>query len=252
MNNFLLLGAGFSRNWVGWVASEVFEYLLGCPEIQADVRLRELLWSHQLKGGFEDALAELQGENTSYARDPWAESRLVAFQNAVGRTFDAMNNAFLDLKDMEFQRNDPDRMVRSFFTRFNAIFTLNQDVLLEQFYLVDNVVRSAVRPYVPGMRWTRHPEPIYSESLSRATWIPQDQAAFQLQRDSQPFFKLHGSSKLVHRWRKATSNHGWRKATGDRPQSDPKVVQRSVRRFAAPTECTTDGDRVWVSGPARQ
>ena len=28
----LLTGAGFSRNWGGWLAIEAFEYLLGCPE----------------------------------------------------------------------------------------------------------------------------------------------------------------------------------------------------------------------------
>jgi hypothetical protein len=29
----LLTGAGFSRNWGGWLANEAFEYLLGCSEI---------------------------------------------------------------------------------------------------------------------------------------------------------------------------------------------------------------------------
>jgi len=32
-NYLLLLGAGFSRNWGGWLASEAFEYLLGSPEM---------------------------------------------------------------------------------------------------------------------------------------------------------------------------------------------------------------------------
>jgi len=91
MPHYLLIGAGFSRNWGGWVASEAFEYLLGCPEIRTDTRLRELLWSHQLKGGFEDALAELQAGNTSWAHQGWSESQLTAFQNAVGSVFDDMN-----------------------------------------------------------------------------------------------------------------------------------------------------------------
>ncbi len=34
----LLLGAGFSRNWGGWPASEAFEYLLGCPQVDEDIR----------------------------------------------------------------------------------------------------------------------------------------------------------------------------------------------------------------------
>jgi hypothetical protein len=32
MNPVVLLGAGFSRNWGGWLASEAFEYLLGSPQ----------------------------------------------------------------------------------------------------------------------------------------------------------------------------------------------------------------------------
>jgi hypothetical protein len=38
MGQILLLGAGFSRNWGGWLASEAFEYLLGCPQVDEDIR----------------------------------------------------------------------------------------------------------------------------------------------------------------------------------------------------------------------
>jgi hypothetical protein len=60
INYVLLLGAGFSRNWGGWLAAEAFEYLLGCAQI--DIGLKNLLWKHRRRGGFEDALAELQEE----------------------------------------------------------------------------------------------------------------------------------------------------------------------------------------------
>jgi hypothetical protein len=195
--HFLLLGAGFSRNWGGWVASEAFEYLLGCPEIMADERLRKLLWvhqAHQLGGGFESALAELQNNVTTWASQPWSDSQLVNFQNAIGRMFTAMNQAFLNRNDLEFQRNDPQRMIRTFLARFESIFTLNQDILMEHFYLVDNVARATVRPYVPGMRHTPSAEPMHSQSLSRAAWTPRQPGEFKLQSDSQAFFKLHGSS----------------------------------------------------------
>ena len=33
MPKLLLLGAGFSRNWGGWLATEVFEYLLGTKAV---------------------------------------------------------------------------------------------------------------------------------------------------------------------------------------------------------------------------
>ncbi|MCP1845798.1 hypothetical protein ACVIHI_008738 [Bradyrhizobium sp. USDA 4524] len=48
----LLTGAGFSRNWGGWLANEVFEYLLGQDGLH--LRTRELLWDHKERGtGFE-------------------------------------------------------------------------------------------------------------------------------------------------------------------------------------------------------
>jgi len=59
MTYILLTGAGFSHNWGGWLADETFEYLLGCPEIDAPTR--NALWrSKNNRQGFEDALAGLQ------------------------------------------------------------------------------------------------------------------------------------------------------------------------------------------------
>jgi SIR2-like protein len=194
MPRYLLLGAGFSRNWGGWVASEAFEYLLGAPEILADTQLRDLLWKHQLGGGFEDALAELQG-GTSYARQPWTPEQLVKFQGAVGRMFDDMNRAFLSRKDLEFRRDlGTDRLVSKFLGRFDAIFTLNQDVLLEQFYVSDKLVQSTVGPYIPGMQRLQPSEPLYSDSFARADWHPRPESEFKLNPRGQPYMKLHGSA----------------------------------------------------------
>ncbi len=151
MNPIILLGAGFSRNWGGWLASEAFEYLLGCPEIARNERLKKLLWKHQHSGGFEDALSEVQRDRnrSTYASD------LQAFQAAVTRMFDAMNRGYAARTGMEFQQHQA-VMVRTFLARFNAIFTLNQDLLLEQHYLNDNVMLGSNRKWdawqIPGMR----------------------------------------------------------------------------------------------------
>ena len=40
MGHILLLGAGFRRNWGAWLASEAFEYLVGCPQVDADIEAR--------------------------------------------------------------------------------------------------------------------------------------------------------------------------------------------------------------------
>ncbi len=46
MAHILLLGAGFSRNWGGLLATEVFDYLIGLPEIKGDAYLTKLLWNY--------------------------------------------------------------------------------------------------------------------------------------------------------------------------------------------------------------
>jgi hypothetical protein len=119
MNKVLLLGAGFSRNWGGWLAKEAFEYLLGCAEVANSARLRQLMWQHQSAGGFEDALAELQEECSRSHSAPSVD--LIGLQAAVIRMFDDMNRGYRNLSEFEFQ-SDLAFMVRTFLIRFDALF----------------------------------------------------------------------------------------------------------------------------------
>ena len=114
MPHILLLGAGFSRNWGGWLADEAFEYLLG-PEY-IDDGIRSLLWDHEREGGgFEDALAQLQ-------------------ESATQRSNETMkrNKALVKTK---FEFHDaPEYSIGRYLRKFDAIFTLNQDLLIEKHY----------------------------------------------------------------------------------------------------------------------
>lgn len=200
MADFLLLGAGFSRNWGGWLASEAFEHLLGCPEVVSDTNLRRLLWRSQHQGGFEAALAELQ---LAFTHDPRSgEHQLVALQSAITRMFSDMNNAFLDMPGWEFQNQNRERMIGTFLTRFDAIFTLNQDVLLEQHYANDNIALVGKRKWagveLPGMKRIPPQDAMHSASWARSTWSPVDEGEFKANPNFQPIYKLHGSSNWAH------------------------------------------------------
>jgi hypothetical protein len=192
----LLIGAGFSRNWGGWLAGEAFEFLLGCPEVIADPQLSALLWRHQATGGFEGALDELQ---TAFERDPQnTAGPLMALQAAVVRMFVDMNNAFMSITDWEFQ-SFRDRQVGAFLTRFDTIFSLNQDVLIEHYYIGrDTASLGGIRQWpgvqMPGLRKIRIPEGMNGDSWAKATWSPDDDQDFSLDALTQPFIKLHGSS----------------------------------------------------------
>ncbi len=91
MKHVLLLGAGFSRNWGGWLASEVYEYLIGCTQVRSDPELRKLVTNH--KYDFEGALGQLQS-NYRNAKTPEARQRLLALQSAVCEMFEQMEAAF--------------------------------------------------------------------------------------------------------------------------------------------------------------
>jgi hypothetical protein len=197
MTHLLLLGAGFSRNWGGWLASEVFEYLLGCQEIAAHPMLRAALWRHQHSGGFESALEEIQAE---FAKDPSVKPQLDALQQAVLTMFEDMNWAFHNVQ-FEFQ-TFKERMVAYFLSRFDAIFSLNQDLLLEAHYL--NQDSPAL--FNPG-RWHgaqlpgMHRPSYVHDSGWGGFWAPLPEDKYVVHDRMQPFYKLHGSSN----WYKAGS-----------------------------------------------
>jgi hypothetical protein len=191
MKTVALLGAGFSYNWGCWLASELTGDLLGRvagdPDLHA--RLRR-------SAGFEDLLDELQVE---YLQDPTLDSerRLNMFQEAVLASFTAMNEAIWRRGSLDFTR-DRMRGVCRFLSRFDVIFTLNQDLLLERLYspvMTDEDRRE--RSCFPGMDIERLQ--IYD---ARADEIFRPTGDRAIAEDSQPIFKLHGSVN----WRERSEN----------------------------------------------
>jgi hypothetical protein len=190
MKYILLLGAGFSRNWGGLLANEVFEFLIGQKEIAHNQELKNLLWKYSANGGFENALAEIQAISTT---NPAKKHNLQLLQTAVSNVFERMNKAVFDIADLEFQK-DANQMLCTFLVRFDAIFTLNQDVLLEHHYFPHINLTEGTRwkgAQLPSMTRIPHAS---NPSWGRDTWIPLQHQEFQLENNLQPCFKLHGSS----------------------------------------------------------
>lgn len=198
MKHYVLLGAGFSHNWGGWLASEAFEFLLGDSAVVDSPRLRTLLWKHRRRGGFESALDELQRGTDGHTRDE--ELQLLS---AIQRMFQMMNFAFRS-KGLEFGRQPFDYPVRNFLLRFDGIFSLNQDLLLEYCYrgskdgLVDRTdVRTERDWEFPGMRLASTSSDAEVFPSAARTWVPDDTQ--RMPEGVQPIFKLHGSAN----WRTA-------------------------------------------------
>jgi hypothetical protein len=184
--HYLLLGAGFSRNWGGWLANEAFEYLLS-HNLSSDVR-RILIDNRS--AGFEGALSVLQNNRqlSLAGKEPLEE-----FQRAVAAMFDHMNLAFLE--NRWFARRDELFSVIEFLPKFDAIFTLNQDLLLESNYLT---LPTGV--YLGGRWQANHLPGIVLPSLRGpddniflGELTPSADLQLNLRSDFQPIFKLHGS-----------------------------------------------------------
>jgi hypothetical protein len=113
--------------------------------------------------------------------------------------FDDMDKAFVDRGHLEFQQ-DMAYQVQTFLVRFDAIFTLNQDSLLERLYANDNICLRTSNKFLgldfPGMKPLPDPgnHPIRNKLRQ---WTPKPESEFKVEERYQPCFKLHGS----YNWR---------------------------------------------------
>jgi len=118
-------------------------------------------------------------------------------QRALSRVFGNINELF-SRQSFELQDGQPidrHRTAVEFLAKFDAIFTLNQDLLLEMHYLDHTHNQLTTRRWnsncLPGMTGAGNVGfggPIFSGR----TWSPSGDYA--ISQNSQPFFKLHGST----------------------------------------------------------
>ena len=143
-NKILLLGAGFSRNWNAPLAREVANSLL--QAVGTDAHLQEVLKRYDKN--FENALSEIQREFISAPSSPEATARFDTLQRAITGMFERINVSFEPPAPFEFT-NSVQYSVAGFLARFDAIFNLNQDMLLELRYAQQVLSAS-------NTRWSAH------------------------------------------------------------------------------------------------
>jgi hypothetical protein len=217
MQHLLLTGAGFSHIWGGYLASEAFEFLLTVTD--GDDDLRSLLWrDHQAHLGFEDILAKLQREYES----EWTGHREQDLRNltsAVQRMFGSIARAFAQTP-FETQLIDSKLGIINFLAKFDAIFTLNQDTLLEQQYIPlagqDAFPQSLQFPgymaaYRPGIVPALDTS-TFGALAERIEHYKPDESLTSLPR-RQPYIKLHGSIDIKQSEREMMLVIGGNKAT---------------------------------------
>ncbi len=196
MKAALLTAAGFTRNWGGWLASEMNTAI--ADRIQGDADLVKLL--HSIPN-FEEALSVLQSDTSAAGI-----ARLKRLENAIAGAFNQMNK---NLAEGQFDFTDErgmlhrDFSVREFLALFDAIFTLNQDMLLEKHYLhpPQNVLTTTRRwngTDLPGTEIIHNPASYGLDDPLGVKRKPIANPRGAVLHDLiQPYYKLHGSMNWV-------------------------------------------------------
>lgn len=121
-------GAGFTKNFGGYLASEMWAAILSQPEVREDDELRKLMLQGDLNyETLYDVVQQTQNFKPKQKRD---------FTNAI-------HNAYRQMDEIISQRDriKAAAMCQSFVSRFSGLqnqkgffFTLNQDLCIERFF----------------------------------------------------------------------------------------------------------------------
>ena len=233
MTHILLTGAGFTRNWGGWLAKEIegdlLQRLCGNWEVHDRIRAAD---------GFEAALAGLEIEIIQ--GKPGAAEQYQALRIAVLDSFQEMNLALANRRTLEFS-NDRRFSVASFIARFDAIYTLNQDLLFELLYdpLLENRLprRSCYSPGISGFRY----QGLFPDSFVGKTRLVLP-LPLHVDASAQPIYKLHGSVDWVDGTSELLVIGGGKQATIN---STP-ILKEYFARFWH--DLTTPGARLMIIG----
>ncbi|MBP9829201.1 MAG: SIR2 family protein [Proteobacteria bacterium] len=186
LGNYILTGAGFSKNWGGWLSQELWNFLIGHAEVQQDEKLKELLWNN-IDNGFEHALCE--AKQRAENNDEW-KKRYGNLQKVVSQAFKEMNALFDDVSN--FCQGDYE--IQKFIAEFDIIFTTNQDMLVEKRFssLAENLCIPGIKSRYPGaFRGAAYLNDC-SGIIDRDTQYP-DSQGYNAPVDH-AYIKLHGSS----------------------------------------------------------
>jgi hypothetical protein len=187
MPHILLTGAGFSRNWGGWLAKELEGDLLA--RLAPHEQLRRLVQNSE---NYEEALGKARTPGFSGIGVSPAELKI--FEDAIKESFWAMNLALGKRGSLSLS-GVHELSIPEFLSKFDAIFTLNQDLLLEFHYnAVGHLPGRWIGSYYPGI------EPEVAVPLDAGEVVRVERRVGTIKAADgrrQPIYKLHGSVEWV-------------------------------------------------------
>ena len=192
----LLTGAGFTKSFGGYLSSEMWAVILGQPEIQLNLRLRQLL--------LDNSSFESLYETVSLSLD-YLPVEKAAFTAAVKRAYGQMHEVVCG--HWQLKVNEACGVIISQFappspTERGFFFTLNQDLVVEQYYYRVRQHLKAIPLRIPGLDnrdWfvsRRHVSVSHEDRIQLPGEAEVDKLKSQFWQSSvEPFvyLKLHGS-----------------------------------------------------------
>jgi hypothetical protein len=158
--------------------------------------------------------------------------------------FNEMGQAFMQ-REFEF-RNPPDTRysLTSFLMRFDAIFTLNQDTLLEQKYIPFVGPPKGGRAHLPGVKYLGNPQ-LTGSVHDRIAVMEPNPGDFRLSPGVQPYIQAPRVNEL-ERWaeRRTYPHHGRPEGRQHQPVPHPELVSPRIPQHAHATERSPYGHRV--------
>ena len=202
-NRVLLTGAGFTHNFGGLLAKDMWAEIFNNRRLQENTQLRKLLLD---QFDFESAYFDVM------TKAEWAESDKKILTDAVCRAYEGLDEVVCSWsfqKDATHPVNDYE--LRKLISRFGEagqpgfFFTLNQDLFMERMYVGNE------KPMRPGVtsnpHWFKdhhHKSPLTIDDLSQLpTQEKLEEEKGALFTESNFFYiKLHGS----HDWTDSEGN----------------------------------------------
>lgn len=196
----LLAGAGYSKNWGGWLASELWAVILAHPIVCDNQDLKDILWEYRERG-FEEVFGD----------ERIVKNYLSDYQKIVKDSFVQMHKA-ISTNLSDFNRN----LYEEFISKFSNFFTLNQDLFFEALHPnFGNLSAKYFYPYVKSRSYFQYDLPRdltntktlnLSSLMLEATLIPDAEPYDQTNNplaaisgsnsqipDPLRYYKLHGS-----------------------------------------------------------
>jgi hypothetical protein len=186
--NILLLGAGFTKNYGGLLASEMWAEIFNNEKIQAQPRIKNLMLTNfDYEAIYYSALGGIK--DVEFISIDYTDDEKIAVKVATRAAYDRIDEMLIEHQIGNYKRwvNTVNKLLLEFGKTNNNgfIFTLNQDLFIERFY--QNPIRDPSRRFynarlsIPGI--DKYPAWFMGEEGNPFNGIPTEEEARQ-------FYKL--------------------------------------------------------------